>query len=196
MCTGKYIINQVKMGNTITKEDIIKTVTKLETYNELKLDTAKTLPSAIIDTTLNLPPGSEEHFLDAHLGDVEVVAPLVESVPITAYLGATTQPLVPQPRSSSNAPQCARKSSKSPNRRTPDKPRGRSPEKNQSTNNRSSSYEAEIEILQYYSDQSDSPVCNSVQMPSIFRRPLKPDSFAHMKKTHFQPTLADKFKDV
>ena len=26
---GKYIINQVKLGNTITKEDIIKTVTKL-----------------------------------------------------------------------------------------------------------------------------------------------------------------------
>ena len=90
---GKYIINQVKMGNNISKEDIIKTVTKLETYVELKLDSAKSLPSAIIDTTLNLPPGSEEHYLDAHLGDVEVVAPLDEGVPITAYLGATTVPV-------------------------------------------------------------------------------------------------------
>ena len=60
------------MGNTITKEDIIKTVTKLETYTELKLDVAKNLPSAII---INVPPGSEEHFLNAHLGYVEVVAP-------------------------------------------------------------------------------------------------------------------------
>ena len=76
MCTGicKYIINQVKLGNTIIKEDIIKTITKLETYNELKLDISKTLPSAIIDTTLNLPPGREKHFLTAHLGEVEVVA--------------------------------------------------------------------------------------------------------------------------
>ena len=128
-----------------------------------------------------MPPGSEEHFLTAHFGEIEVVAPLVESVPITAYLGATTQPPVPQLSSTANEQQRARKSSKSPNRKTPDKPRGRSPAKNPSSNTRSSSYEAEIEILQYYSDRSSSPIQTSVRMPSIYRRPLTPDSFAHMK---------------
>ena len=85
------------MGNTISKEDIIKTVKKLETYVELRLDSAKSLPSATIDTTLNLPPGSEEHYLDASLGDLEVAAPLDEGVPISAYLGATTVPVATQP---------------------------------------------------------------------------------------------------
>ena len=94
--------------------------------------------------------------MNAHLGDVEVVAPLVESVPMTAYLGATTQPPVKQPSSTANEQHRARKASKSPNRKPPDKdkPRGRSPAKNPSVNSRSSSYEAEIEILQYYSDRS------------------------------------------
>ena len=121
---------------------------------------------------LVLPPDNEEHFLTAHLGEIEVVAPLVESVPITAYLGATTQPPVPQPSFTANEQQRARKVPKSPNIKTPDKPRGRSPAKNPSSTARSSSYEAEIEILQYYSDRSTSPVQTSVRMPSIYRRPL------------------------
>ena len=195
---GKFIIDQVKLGNTITKEEIIKTITKLETFNELRLDISKTLPAAIIDTTLNLPPGTEEHFLTAHLGDVEVAAPMVESVPITAYLGATTQPPIKQPISTANEQHRARKASKSPNRKPPDKdkPRGRSPAKNPTSTARSSSYEAEIEILQYYSDRSTSPVQTSVKMPSIYRRPMTPDSFAHLKQNYFQPTSAAKFKDV
>ena len=63
-------------------------------------------------------------------------------------------------------------------------------------NLRSSSYEAEIEILQYHSDRSTSPIQTSVRIPSIYRRALTPDSFSHLKLTYFQPTSAAKFKDV
>ena len=92
------------MGNIIPKEDIIKTVTTLETYVELRLDTAKSLPSSLIDTILNLPPGSQEVYLDAHLGDVEISANLDEGVPISAYLGAGTVPVVTQPKPPSHPP--------------------------------------------------------------------------------------------
>ena len=81
---GKYILTQVKMGSNISKEDIIKTVTTLEQYVELRLDTAKSLPFSLIDTTLNLPPGSQEVYLDAHLGDVEILANLAEGMHLSS----------------------------------------------------------------------------------------------------------------
>ena len=138
------------MGNTISKEDIIKTVTTLETYVELRLDTAKSLPSSLIDTTLNLPPGSQEVYLDAHLGDVEISANLAEGAapPISTYLGAGTTlppvPVVAQPKPPSHPSPQVRKSSPSPRRRDPTKPRGRSAEKTPLGENtkRSCSYQA------------------------------------------------------
>ena len=54
---GKYVVEQVKLDGEITKEIIIKTITSLEQYPDLKLTVTKTLPATLIDTTLNLPPG-------------------------------------------------------------------------------------------------------------------------------------------
>ena len=62
---GKYVVEQVKMGEVITKENIIKTITTLEQYVDLRLTVTKTLPASLIDTTLNLPPGETEIHLQA-----------------------------------------------------------------------------------------------------------------------------------
>ena len=41
---GKYAVEKVKMGEVINKEDIIKTITTLEQYVDLRLTVAKALP--------------------------------------------------------------------------------------------------------------------------------------------------------
>ena len=105
-------------------------LTTLEQYVELRLDTAKTLPASLIETTLNLPPGSQEVYLEAHLGDVEISTNLADTVapPISAYLGTGTTlppvPVVAQPKPPSRPLPQVRKSSPSPRRRDPTKLRG------------------------------------------------------------------------
>ena len=43
-------------------KNIIKTITRLEQYSDLHLAVSKTLPSSVIDTTLNLPTGDEMQY--------------------------------------------------------------------------------------------------------------------------------------
>ena len=83
---GKYVIEQDKIGEVITKENIIKTITTLEQYVDLRVTVTKTLPASLIDTTLNLPPGETEIHLQAHLGNVTIpppVAPASSSKPLS-----------------------------------------------------------------------------------------------------------------
>ena len=67
---GRLANEQIKLGVDITKENIIKIITNLEQYVDLRLTITKTLPSSLIDTKLNLPPGEAEVHLQAHLADV------------------------------------------------------------------------------------------------------------------------------
>ena len=62
---------------------------------------------------------------------------------------------------------------------------------------RTSSYCAEIDALQYYSIHSKSPAPRRKQsMPSIFKRPLTPKTFEHLKSNYFFKTSGGRFKDV
>ena len=77
--------------------------------------------------------------------------------------------------------------------------RGRSSERRkpkESKGSRSSSLCAEIEACQYYSVHSQSPNRRKVSIPSVFRRPLTPRSFNHMKGNYFLDTSGAKYKDV
>ena len=67
---GKHLNDQLKLGGEITKENMIKIISNLEQYPELRLTVSKTLPSSLIDTTLNLPPGQLEIYLQAHMASV------------------------------------------------------------------------------------------------------------------------------
>ena len=101
------------------------------------------------------------------------------------------------PRQQSKSPGPYRASSK-PSR--PDS-RGRSREKGGPHNtSRSSSraYAAEIETLAHYSLQTKSPNFRRRQsIPSLFKRPLTPKTYAHLRKTYFYKTSnPERFKDV
>ena len=72
---GKYVHDQVRLGETITKENIIKTISTLEQYADLRLTVTKTLPSSLIDTTLNLPPGDETVTIPAHQAEIQIAPP-------------------------------------------------------------------------------------------------------------------------
>ena len=75
------------------------------------------------------------------------------------------------------------------------RPRGRSADKDSSRKaERSSSFSAEIDTLQYYSILSKSPSRDPKH--SIFRRPITPDTMHHMKQNYFITTSAEKFKNV
>ena len=89
---------------------MIKIISNLEQYPELRLAVSKTLPSSLIDTTLNLPPGQPEIHLQAHLVSVPSPADHV-AVDVDANLGNVK---VPPPATISNRP-------KSPARSNSDK---------------------------------------------------------------------------
>ena len=63
---GHFVQDQVKLGEVIRKENNIQTITPLEKYSELHIAVSKTLPSSVIDTILNLPPGDEVVTIPAH----------------------------------------------------------------------------------------------------------------------------------
>ena len=63
---GQWTSDTVKIGGTIDKETIIRTVSQLEGYPELRLYSPGTLPGSLITTTLNLPIGQGEQTVAAH----------------------------------------------------------------------------------------------------------------------------------
>ena len=78
---GTYVLDQVRLGEVITKENIIKTFTCLEQYS-------------MIDTTLNLPPGDETVTIPAHQAEIQIattseaiIGSSSEPSTITAFLG-------------------------------------------------------------------------------------------------------------
>ena len=63
---GQWASDMAKSGGTVDKETIIRTITHLESYPELKLHTARSLPGSLITTTLNLPVGQAEQNISAN----------------------------------------------------------------------------------------------------------------------------------
>ena len=90
--------------------------------------------------------------------------------------------------------------SRSPNRDPRPRSRGRSKEKDSAkANERSSSFAAEVEVLQYYSVLSKSPSridSTPKSVPSVYRRQITPNTMKHFRDTLFFPTTAEKFKSV
>ena len=216
---GKWSADTTKMGGPITKDIIIRIVSQLEAFAELKLHSPRTLPGTLITTTLGLPVSAVEQNVNAYFVNPPKPVDLRSStVPPSKHRsssnGASTNYRPSRspsgsrngtrvnskgPRGSSGDKQNPqRQQSKSPRRVNQQSPRGRSTEKS------SPSYAAEVEMdpalecLQYYSRYSQSP--NSVRkqsIPGIFRRPLTPNSKAHLKTNYFYSTSGDgKFKDV
>ena len=90
--------------------------------------------------------------------------------------------------------------SRSPNRVNRDRSRVRSREKDSTrTKERSSSFAAEVEVLQYYSVLSKSPSridSTPKPVPSVYRRQITPNTMKYFRDTLFFPTTAEKFKSV
>lgn len=220
---GKWVTESLKLGGELSKESIIRTITNLETHPELKLTSPRHLPGFLITTTLNLPPGESEITLNAHLGTTaKTTNPQTNSaIPLSLQTKPPSRPSSSnnqRPRSNSGARKReydkygpryednknkspSRKSSPSPNRRDNNNVRGRSPSVKSNTTqkpmSRTSSYCAEIDALQYYSIHSKSPAPRRKQsMPSIFKRPLTPNTFEHLKSNYFFKTSGGRFKDV
>ena len=105
-------------------------------------------------------------------------------------------------RNNSSSPHPGRSQSKSPNRNDPNRQRGRSADKKSppasQSRNASTQFVAELETLQYYSILSKSPnIKRKASMPTIFRRPLTPNTYQHLKSNYFYKTTGgDRFKDV
>ena len=66
---GKWASDTMKIGGTIDKEIIIRTVSQLEAHAELKLHSPRTLPGSLITTTLGLPIGQSEQTVVAHFAN-------------------------------------------------------------------------------------------------------------------------------
>ena len=215
---GKWSADTMKMGGAINKDIIIRIVSQLEAFPELKLHSPRSLPGSLITTTLGLPVTAEQN-IDAYFVNPPKPVDLRSStVPPSrnrsssngastnnrssrgssaSSNGNRTNSKGPRGKSGDKKNQ-QRQQSKSPRRVNNQTPRGRSTEKT------SPSYAAEVEMdpslecLQYYSRYSQSP--NNVRkqpIPGIFQRPLTPNSKAHMKQNYFYSTSGDgKFKDV
>ena len=205
---GKWATECVKLGGEITKETIIRTVTSLETHPDLRLTGSRQLPGFLITTTLNLPPGETDVTLQAHYVNPAVggLPPPKPSTPVPLQKSPSRPPSsgAPRPRSRDPRKSPARKASPSPGRRDRPGDRGRSPgvkttpsTKPPSRSASTTSWNAEVDALQYHSIHSNSPGPRRKQsMPSMFRRPLTPKTFQHLKDSYFFKTSAEKFKNV
>ena len=125
---GKFVRDQVKLGEDITKENIIKTITRFEQFVPLKIAVSKTLPSSVIDTTLNLPPGENVVTIPAHLVQDQDNDPLeptedpseLDSASIPAFLvqtpGYSTRNSNPSSQQNAPSSSTVNNSVKSPSR--------------------------------------------------------------------------------
>ena len=217
---GKWSIDTTRQGIAIDKDTIIRTVSQLEAYADLKLQTVRTLPGTLITTTLGLPIQPMENDINAHF----VNPPKPVDIRPSARPSSTGRPRTPNnssrnassnrsnsgsrntsaSRSTSKTPrhpsaprqQAPRSQSKSPRRDYQKDQRGRSPEK--SANVHLAEMDPELECLQYYSRYSTSSNEQRKQsIPTIFRRALTPKTKAHLQTTYFFSTSGDsRFKDV
>ena len=148
--------------------------------------------------------------VDANLGNVKIPPPAAisnrtNSLAYPKSVKSDTRPY------GSKSPNRAKKdefqnkskqrvSSRSPNRVDRDRSRGRSKEKDSTrTKGRSSSFAAEVEVLQYYSVLSKSPSridSTPKPVPSVYRRQMTPNTMKYFRDTLFFPTTAEKFKSV
>ena len=210
---GKWASDTMKLGGVIDKEVIIRTVTQLESYAELKLHSPRTLPGSLITTTLGLPVSSVEQTIVANYANPQKPVDLKNSSSSTkpqqnssVIRSASNHRANParngsrsnsRPLSNPPAENSKRRQSKSPFN-DKNNQRGRSVEKEKLFSANSAEIDEDIECLQYYSRYSQSP--NQVRkqsVPGIFRRPLTPKSKEHLKQNYFFKTSGDtKFQDV
>ena len=178
------------LGGTITLEKLIQYVTDLEIHEQYKNTQPRSLPSQLISTTLNLPPGTADITLNAHVATPTPTLPKPEQErPRNRSHSASDKKNFDRSASRGRDQSSRRQSSQSRgNSRNRQDSRGRSNERKkleESKGSRSSSLCAEIEACQYYSVHSQSPNQRKVSIPSVFRRPLTPRSFNHMKGNYF-----------
>ena len=64
---GGWVRDTQLLGGTIPLEKIIHYITDLEVHDQYKNTQPRSLPSQLISTTLNLPPGEAEITLSAHV---------------------------------------------------------------------------------------------------------------------------------
>ena len=207
---GKWASDTAKIGGKIDKEIIIRTVTQLESYADLKLHSPRTLPGTLITTTLGLPAGPDEQTILANYINPQ------KPVDIKKTSTKKNSSSNSRPNSNNRAKSASKNSRSRPSSRNTSS--DRVPNRNQSTSpnnghinsqrgrgvdktfpvNSADTMDDEMECLQYYSRYSKSP--NEVRkksIPSIFRRPLTPRSKEHLKKNYFFTTSGDtKFQDV
>ena len=214
---GRWTSDTMKLGGPIDKDIIIRTVSQLESYAELKLHSPRTLPGSLITTTLGLPVTAIEQNVNAHFVNPQKPKDLRSS---------TTPPPNGRPRKPSNgarAPsngartpstgarassngsrhsskdkQNPRRLSKSPRRDDQKDQRGRSPQKSFPAHSAEMELDPALESLQFYSHYSTDPnPIRKQSIPGIFRRPLTPRSKEHLQETYFFSTSGDrKFEDV
>ena len=106
---SKWSSDTIKVGGQIDKDIIIKTVSQLESYADLKLHSPRTLPGSLITTTLGLPVSSTEQNVNAHFAN-----PLPpQDLRSSARSSSNGRPRIPSygsrppstgPRTSSNGP--------------------------------------------------------------------------------------------
>ena len=118
----------MKLGEEITKENIIKTITRLEQFVPLKIAVSKTLLSSAIDTIINLPLGEDVVTIPAHLVESQVDDPLetsedsseIDSATIPAFLvqtpGYSTKNSNPSSQSCASSSSSVKTPAKSPTR--------------------------------------------------------------------------------
>ena len=213
---AKWSSDTMKLGGVIDKDIIIRTVSQLESYADLKLHSPRTLPGSLITTTLGLPVGSAEQNVVAHFANPQKPVDLKSSTPSTMKPKNSSSTRSNSNNRANSTGNRGRSNSRPPHNPSADKQnlqrrqskspdpnkngqRGRSAEKSKSFSAHSAdTLDEELECLQFYSRYSTSP--NQVRkqsVPGIFRRSLTPRSKEHLKQTYFFQTSGDnRFKDV
>ena len=125
---GKWTSDTIKLGGPIDKDIIIRTVSQLESYAELKLHSSTTLPGSLITTTFGLPVGSIEQNVNTHFANPPQPMELRSSTrppsngrPRNPSNGSRTTSNGPRPNS--NGPRSSSRNQQHPQRQQSKSPR-------------------------------------------------------------------------
>ena len=193
---GDWLQDCTKMGTTITKDSIIKVVSKLETNPELQLTQPKNLPP-FLATTLNLPHYMEEVNTAVHLVDT------TNTPKSTKY---SSRPQSKDKNTQRNGrtppPSPANGTRRNTSDRTQPRRTSKSPNKHESydVHNRGRSdipKSEQLRSVQYPSIFSKNTTQRKQSLPTLFSRPLTPNTDKLLSQVYFITTLSpSKFKDV
>ena len=186
---GDWQQDCTKMGTKITRDSIIKVVSKLETNPELQLTQPRNLPP-FLATTLNLPHYMEEVNTAVHLVDTTNTPKSTKYTSLPRSKDKTTKRNGRTP-----SPSLANGTRRNTSDRTQPRLTSKSPNKHESydIHNRGRSdipKSEQLRSVQYPSIFSKNTTQRKQSLPTLFSRPLTPNTDKVLSQVYFITTFS------